>query len=91
MNREQLEIPLDEPLDNTPVEVIIDEVEAKKSLPPDQDPNIALQQLRQQLESERYARYQAEQAAMQAAQQANKATQKKADTEVQMEIGRAHV
>ena len=85
MAREQLEIPLDDPneLDNTPVEVVIDEKMAKSAPSPD-DTEIALNQLRQQLDAERMARYQAEQHALSASQAAQKATSKKADTEVQM-------
>ena len=85
MAREQLEIPLDDPneLDNTPVEVVIDEKMAKSAPSPD-DTEIALNQLRQQLDAERLARYQAEQHALAASQAAQKATSKKADTEVQM-------
>lgn len=87
MAREQLEIPLDDPNehDNTPVEVVIDEKEAEKSAK--QSPNdtdFALNQLRQQLDAERMARYQAEQNAIAASQVAQKATSKKASTEVQM-------
>ena len=85
MAREQLEIPLDDPneLDNTPVEVVIDEKIAKSAPSPD-DTEVALNQLRQQLDAERLARYQAEQHALSASQAAQKATSKKADTEVQM-------
>lgn len=89
MAREQLEIPLEDPNehDDTPVEVVIDEKAAEKSakanVSPD-DTEIALSQLRQQLESERLARYQAEQNALAASKAAQKATSKKADTEVQM-------
>lgn len=85
MAREQLEIPLDDPneLDNTPVEVVIDEKMAKSAPSPD-DTEIALNQLRHQLDAERLARYQAEQNALAASQAAQKATSKKADTEVQM-------
>ena len=85
MAREQLEIPLDDPneLDNTPVEVVIDEKMAKSAPSPD-DTEIALNQLRHQLDAERLARYQAEQHALAASQAAQKATSKKADTEVQM-------
>lgn len=85
MAREQLEIPLDDPneLDNTPVEVVLDEKAAKSSASPD-DAEVALNQLRQQLDAERHARYQAEQNALAASQAAQKATSKKADTEVQM-------
>lgn len=85
MAREQLEIPLDDPneLDNTPVEVVIDEKIAKSAPSPD-DTEIALNQLRHQLDAERLARYQAEQYALSASQAAQKATSKKADTEVQM-------
>ena len=85
MAREQLEIPLDDPneLDNTPVEVVIDEKMAKSAPSPD-DTEIALNQLRHQLDAERLARYQAEQHALAASQAAHQATSKKADTEVQM-------
>ena len=85
MARDQLEIPLDDPneFDNTPVEVVIDEKIAKSAPSPD-DTEVALNQLRQQLDAERMARYQAEQHALSASQAAQKATSKKADTEVQM-------
>ena len=87
MAREQLEIPLDDPNehDDTPVEVVIDDKAAEKSAKHSpNDTDVALSQLRQQLESERLARYQAEQNAIAASQAAQKATSKKADTEVQM-------
>lgn len=88
MNREQLEIPLEDVMPpEEPVEVVVDEElkdGEKKALPPEQDPDFALQQLRNQLETERYARQQAERAAQEAVQKAQKATVKKADTEVQM-------
>jgi uncharacterized phage infection (PIP) family protein YhgE len=87
MAREQLEIPLDDPNehDDTPVEVVIDEKAAEKSAKSTpQDTDHALNQLRQQLEAERLARYQAEQNALAASQAAQKATSKKATTEVQM-------
>jgi len=85
MAREQLEIPLDDPneFDNTPVEVVIDEKVAK-SAPTQGETEVALNQLRQQLDAERLARYQAEQHALSASQAAHQATSKKADTEVQM-------